>query len=97
MVFFIVGEGLSWSYLLLQPLQHGGQQGLSVLLVGLHLLLKLLFGILDEIVVLFEGLLDHLALVLPLLRQVLQQLRLLTLETHTTKGEASGVFTKWSP
>lgn len=70
----------SGQYLLLQPLQHGGQQGLPVLLVGLHLLLKLFLGVLDEVVVLLEGLLDHLALVLPLLRQVLQQLSLLALE-----------------
>lgn len=64
----------------MQPLQHGGQQGLPVLLVGLHLLLKLFLGVLDEVVVLLEGLLDHLTLVLPLLCQVLQQLSLLALE-----------------
>lgn len=67
-------------YLLLQPLQHGGKEGLPVLLVGLHLLLKLLLGVLDEVVVLLEGLLDHLALMLPLLCQVLQQLGLMALE-----------------
>jgi len=53
--------------------------GLAVLLVGLHLLRQLLFGHFDEVVVLLDGLLDHLPLVLPLLRQMLQQLSLLIL------------------
>lgn len=66
-------------YLLLQPLQHGSQKGLSVFFIDLHLLLQLLLGVLDEVVVLFKSLLDHLTLVFPLLSQVLQQFSLLTL------------------
>lgn len=66
-------------YLFLKPLQHGGQQGLAVLFVGLHLLFQLLFRVFDEVVVLLKGLLDDLPLVLSLPSQVLQQLRLLKL------------------
>lgn len=68
------------SHLFLQPLQHGSQQSLPVLLNGLHLLLQFFLGVLDEVVVLLKGLLDHLALMLPLLCQVLQQFGLLALE-----------------
>lgn len=53
--------------------------GLTVLLVGFHFLRQLLFGHLDEVVVLLDGLLDDLPLVLPLLGQMLQQLSLLVL------------------
>lgn len=66
-------------YLFLKSLQHGSQQGLTVLFVGLHLLFQLLLCVLDEVVVLLEGLLDDLSLVLSLLSQVLQQLCLLEL------------------
>lgn len=55
------------AYLLLQPLQHGGQVSLPVLLVGFHLLGQLLFCHLDEVVVFLNGFLDHLSLVLPFL------------------------------
>lgn len=68
------------SDLFLQPLQHGSQQSLPVLLDGLHLLLQFFLGVLDEVVVFLEGLLDDLALVLPLLCEVLQQFGLLALE-----------------
>lgn len=67
-------------HLFLQPLQHGSQQSLPVLLDGLHLLLQFFLGVLDEVVILLKGLLDHPALVLPLLCEVLQQLGLLALE-----------------
>lgn len=76
-------------YLLLQPLQHRSQQGLPVLLVGLHLLLQFFLGVLDEVVVLLEGLLDHLALVLPLLCQVLQQFSLLALGAEEGTAECN--------
>lgn len=54
-------------HLLLQPLQHGRQQGFAVLLVGLHLLLELLLGHLDEVVILLKRFLDDLTFVLALL------------------------------
>lgn len=69
----------STPYLLLQPLQHGGQMGLPVLLIGLHLLGQLLFRHLDEVVVFLDSFLDHLSLVLSFLCKVFQELCFLVL------------------
>lgn len=60
--------------LLPQALQFGSHLGLSVLFVGLHFVGQLFFRHLTEVVVLLYGFLKHLLLVLPLLRQLLQDL-----------------------
>lgn len=65
---------------LLQALHQGGQVSQSVLLILLHLHLELLLGHPAEVAVLLHGLEQHLTLVLPLVSQGLQYLRLLGLE-----------------
>lgn len=72
----------SMDYLLLQPLQHGSQMGLPVLLIGLHLLGQLLFCHLDEVIVFFDSFLDHLSLMLSFLREVFQKFSFLVLGQH---------------
>lgn len=72
----------STAYLLLQPLQHGGQMGLPVLFIRLHLLGQLLFCHLDEVIVFLNSFLDHLSLVLSFLCEVFQELSFLVLGQH---------------
>lgn len=68
------------AHLLLQALHHGSQVGHSVLLDLLHLQLELLLGHSAEVAVLLHGPEQHVALVLPLLGQDLEDLRLLGLQ-----------------
>lgn len=68
------------AHLLLQALHHGGQVSHPVLLDLLHLQLELLLGHAAEVAVLLHGPQQHVALVLPLLGQGLEDLRLLGLQ-----------------
>lgn len=74
------------THLLLQPLQHGSQVGLSVLLIGFHLLGQFFLCHLDEVVVFFDGFLDHFPFMFAFLCQVFQELSFLVLEKHKRRN-----------
>lgn len=62
--------------------------GLAVLFVDLHLVVEFLLCHLAEVVVLLQGLVEHLSLMLPLLSQLLQEQGLLRLQRE--KSERDG-------
>lgn len=75
-------------HLLLQALHDGSQVSEPVLLILLHLHLEFLLSHSTEVAVLLHGLQQHISLVVPLLSQGPEYLRLLRLTG--SRGEESG-------